>query len=133
MNFQRHSSARLNGRIAALFALFGLLLPPAPAHSAAPPKSQADMKPVVRKAPPPMTVAEAEALVQKSPKDTNASLALGGAYRRSRRYPQALEAFQKMAALDPQNSTARYSLGAVYMDMNRPKDAEREILAKGLD
>ena len=32
-----------------------------------------------------------------------------------------------MAALDPQNSTARYSLGAVYMDLNRPKDAEREI------
>lgn len=82
---------------------------------------------VALKAPPVLSVADAEALSKSRPKDTNSWLALGGAYRRAHRYPEALTAFRKMATLDPANSTAHVSLGAVYMDMNRTKDAEVEF------
>src|SRR5262245_10248747 len=80
----------------------------------------ATAKPALRS----MAIDEALALTKKSPKDTNAWLALGSAYRAAHQYDHAVTAFKKMAAVDPNNSTAWVSLGAVYMDQRKTTDAK---------
>src|SRR5439155_19484771 len=87
----------------------------------------AKVGPVGAAPPAAVSVEEALQLTKKSPKDPNAYLALGGAYRRAGRYEEAVEAFKKMVALDPKSSTAHASLGAAYMDLKRPVEAEREF------
>src|SRR6185503_15100999 len=74
-----------------------------------------------------LTVEQAQGLVRSSPNDPSAYLQLGSAYRRARKYDDALKAFQKMATLAPNASVTHVSLGAVYMDLNRPKDAYKSF------
>ncbi|TMQ61617.1 MAG: tetratricopeptide repeat protein, partial [Candidatus Eisenbacteria bacterium] len=57
-----------------------------------------------------VSIEEALQLTKKSPKDPNAYLALGGAYRRAGRFDDAVEAFKKMVLLEPKSSTAHVSL-----------------------
>jgi len=57
------------------------------------------MKPPARSVPSnisTISIEEALQLTKKSPKDPNAYLALGGAYRRARRYEDAVQAFKKL-------------------------------------
>ena len=58
------------------------------------------MQSVAHKAPKPMSIDEALEFTKKSPKETNAWLALGSAYRVAHRYDEAAAAFKKMSALD---------------------------------
>src|SRR5512146_1138541 len=109
-----------------LLASFLLALAAAPAAAQTPPagsapdaKGSPTMQSVARKAPKAMTIDEALEFTKKSPKDTNAWLALGSAYRAAHKYAEAEAAFKKMSALDPNNSTAWTSLGAVYMDQRK--------------
>src|SRR5687768_6656011 len=51
-----------------------------------------------------LTIDQAQALVRSNPQDPSAHLALGSAYRRARKYDEALRSFQKLASLAPNAS-----------------------------
>src|SRR5439155_578997 len=111
---------------AALLALVGTAL--AQADASKPTKPAATAPPQL------LSIEEAQAGVRKSPKDPSSYMVLGSAYRRAGRSREALEAFQKMAALAPNASATHVSLGAAYMDLKRNAEALKEFkLAIKLD
>ncbi len=124
----------LGKRIALWGVISGFLLTGVALAQSDPPKSANPAKhpaPAARRVttPPMARVSIEEALQQtkKAPKDPNAYLALGGAYRRAGRTQEAVDAFKKVIVFDPNGSTGHVSLGAAYMDLKRPDDAEREF------
>jgi cytochrome c-type biogenesis protein CcmH/NrfG len=78
----------------------------APAARAADPASPADQKA--------RTVAALEQDVKTDPSNAELWLHLGFAYRKSEKIDQALEAFQKAAALNPRETDAFYMLALIY-------------------
>src|SRR5436853_1249124 len=102
--------------------------PAKPAKSAkAPSRTTAARSGRATAAAPVVSVEEGLQQIKKTPKDPGAYLALGGAYRRAGRYQEAADTYKKLIAIDPNNSTAHVSLGAAFMDLKRPDEAEREV------
>ncbi|HEU4725361.1 MAG TPA: hypothetical protein VFU59_08695, partial [Candidatus Eisenbacteria bacterium] len=82
---------RWSFRAAPLAVAAMLLFAALPAAAQKPPAAGAapTMESVARPAPPAMSIQDALAFTKKSPKDTNAWLALGAAYRRAHKYDEA--------------------------------------------
>ena len=61
------------------------------------------------------------------PKDPHIWYALGILHRIDAEYPQALESFQKAAALVPDDADTHYFLGSVYLELHQPDQALTEF------
>ena len=67
--------------------------------------------------------------VQESPKDADAQSMLGFAYRKLGTFEKSMEHYQAALKLDPKHRSAREYLGELYLDMNQPANAEKELAA----
>ena len=66
--------------------------------------------------------------VQENPKDADAQSMLGFAYRKVGTFDKSMEHYQAALKLDPKHRNAREYLGELYLDMNQPANAEKELV-----
>lgn len=67
--------------------------------------------------------------VQASPDDADAHSMLGYSYRKLGTLDKSMEHYQKALKLDPKHRGALEYLGELYLDMNQPGNAERQLAA----
>ncbi|HEY7164176.1 MAG TPA: tetratricopeptide repeat protein [Candidatus Binatia bacterium] len=65
--------------------------------------------------------------VQENPKNADAQSMLGFAYRKLGTFDKSMDAYQAALKLDPSHRSAREYLGELYLDMNQPANAEKEL------
>jgi Flp pilus assembly protein TadD len=66
--------------------------------------------------------------VQDNPKDADAQSMLGFSYRKLGTFDKSMEHYQAALKLDPNHRSAREYLGELYLDMNQPANAEKELV-----
>jgi tetratricopeptide (TPR) repeat protein len=67
-----------------------------------------------------------EDMAARNPKDADVRLKLANFLYDQKRYPKAIEWYQRALELDPKNVNACTDLGTAYFYMGRPQDALRE-------
>src|SRR5947208_1336822 len=65
--------------------------------------------------------------VQENPKDPDAQSMLGFAYRKVGTFDKSMEHYQAALKLDSNHRSAREYLGELYLEMNQPANAEKEL------
>jgi Flp pilus assembly protein TadD len=65
--------------------------------------------------------------VQENPKDPDAQSMLGFSYRKLGTFDKSMEHYQAALKVDPNHRNAREYLGELYLDMNQPANAEKEL------
>src|SRR5262249_17323182 len=73
-----------------------------------------------------------ERSVEENPKDAEAGYFLGSAKYSENRFEEAISAFKRCLALEPQNVKAMSNLGLSYAGLNRAADAQAAFL-KAID
>ncbi len=67
--------------------------------------------------------------VKASPEDADAHSMLGYSYRKLGMLDKSMEHYQKALKIDPNHRSALEYLGELYLDMNQPGNAERQLAA----
>ena len=67
--------------------------------------------------------------VNTEPKNADAYSMLGYSYRKTGTFDKSLEFYQKALKLDAHHRGAREYLGELYLDMNQPDNAEKQLAA----
>jgi Flp pilus assembly protein TadD len=67
--------------------------------------------------------------VQEIPNDADAQSMLGYSYRKLGTFDKSMEHYQKALKIDPNHRYAREYLGELYLDMNQPANAEKQLQA----
>ncbi len=67
-----------------------------------------------------------EEFVKKEPGNVNAWIKLGNALMDSRRFAEAIDAYQKALSLDPKNVDVRVDMGSCYRGIGKPDMAVAE-------
>ena len=72
--------------------------------------------------------------VQEEPKNSDAHNMLGYSYRKVGTFDKSMEHYQPALKLDSNNRSAHEYLGELYLDMNQPDNAEKQlaVFEKGL-
>lgn len=65
--------------------------------------------------------------VQEVPKDTDAHTMLAYTYRKLGTFDKSMEHYQTALKLDSKNRSAHEYLGELYLDMNQPDNAEKQL------
>jgi Flp pilus assembly protein TadD len=65
--------------------------------------------------------------VQELPNDSDAHTMLGYSYRKVGTFDKSLEQYQLALKLDAKNRSAHEYLGELYLDMNQPDNAEKQL------
>ena len=74
-------------------------------------------------------VASLRKAVQENPGDTDAQTMLAYSYRKLGSFDKSMEHYQKALKLDSNHRGAHEYLGELYLDMNRPVNAEKQLQA----
>ena len=74
-------------------------------------------------------VAHLTQAAQKTPKDADVQTLLGYSHRKLGEYDKALEHYRTALKLDPGHRGAHEYLGELYLETDRPADAEKELQA----
>ena len=67
--------------------------------------------------------------VQESPNDADAHSMLGYSYRKIGTFDKSMEHYQKALKIDSGHRSAHEYLGELYLDMNQPANAEKQLQA----
>jgi Flp pilus assembly protein TadD len=67
--------------------------------------------------------------VQENPKDADAHTLLGYSYRKLGTFDKSLEHYQMALKIDANHRSAQEYLGELYLDMNQPAAAEKQLQA----
>jgi tetratricopeptide (TPR) repeat protein len=67
--------------------------------------------------------------VQELPNDADAQSMLGYAYRKTGAFDKSMEHYQRALKLDSNHRYAHEYLGELYLDMNQPDNAEKQLAA----
>ena len=67
--------------------------------------------------------------VQESPNDADAHSMLGYSYRKLGTFDKSMEHYQKALNIDSSHRSAHEYLGELYLDMNQPANAEKQLQA----
>lgn len=67
--------------------------------------------------------------VQELPNDADAHSMLGFAYRKTNVFDKSMEHYQRALKLDSKHRGAHEYLGELYLDMNQPENAEKQLVA----
>ena len=67
--------------------------------------------------------------VQELPNDADAESMLGYSYRKLGTFDKSMEHYQRALKLDSNHRYAREYLGELYLDMNQPDNAEKQLAA----
>jgi Tfp pilus assembly protein PilF len=67
--------------------------------------------------------------VQELPNDADAHSMLGYAYRKTGVFDRSMEEYQRALKLDSNHRYAHEYLGELYLDMNQPDNAEKQLAA----
>ena len=67
--------------------------------------------------------------VQESPNDADAHSMLGYSYRKVGTFDKSMEHYQKALKIDSSHRSAHEYLGELYLDMNQPANAEKQLQA----
>jgi Flp pilus assembly protein TadD len=67
--------------------------------------------------------------VQESPNDADAHSMLGYSYRKSGTFDKSMEHYQRALKIDSSHRYAHEYLGELYLDMNQPDNAEKQLAA----
>ena len=65
--------------------------------------------------------------VQENPKDADAHTMLGYSYRKLGAFDKSLEHYQMALKIDANHRSAHEYLGELYLDMNQPASAEKQL------
>ena len=66
---------------------------------------------------------------QDTPNDADVQSLLGYSYRKLGDYDKSMEYYQKALAIDANHRGTREYLGELYLDMNQPAEAEKQLVA----
>ena len=67
--------------------------------------------------------------VQEEPKNADAHSMLGYSYRKVGTFDKSMEQYQTALKLDSNHRSAHEYLGELYLDMNQPENAEKQLAA----
>jgi Tfp pilus assembly protein PilF len=67
--------------------------------------------------------------VQDEPKNADAHNMLGYSYRKTNVFDKSMEHYQTALKLDANHRSAHEYLGELYLDMNQPENAEKQLAA----
>ena len=67
--------------------------------------------------------------VQELPNDADAHNMLGYSYRKTGSFDKSMEHYQRALKLDSNNRGAHEYLGELYLDLNQPDNAEKQLAA----
>jgi Tfp pilus assembly protein PilF len=67
--------------------------------------------------------------VQENPKDADAHTMLGYSYRKLGTFDKSLEQYQMALKIDSNHRSSHEYLGELYLDMNQPNSAEKQLQA----
>ena len=67
--------------------------------------------------------------VQENPKDADAQTMLGYSYRKLGTFDKSMEHYQKALKIDSNHRSTHEYLGELYLDMNQPASAEKQLVA----
>jgi Flp pilus assembly protein TadD len=67
--------------------------------------------------------------VQEEPKNSDAHNLLGYSYRKVGTFDKSMEHYQTALKLDSNNRSAHEYLGELYLDLNQPDNAEKQLAA----
>jgi Flp pilus assembly protein TadD len=67
--------------------------------------------------------------VQELPKDADVYTLLGFSYRKLGTFDKSMDHYQTALKLDPNNRSAHEYLGELYLEMNQPANAEKQLTA----
>ncbi len=67
--------------------------------------------------------------VQEEPKNSDAHALLGYTYRKLGTFDKSMDHYQTALKIDSNNRYAREYLGELYLDMNQPDNAEKQLTA----
>jgi Flp pilus assembly protein TadD len=67
--------------------------------------------------------------VQEEPKNSDAHNMLGYSYRKVGTFDKSMEHYQTALKLDSNNRSAHEYLGELYLDLNQPDNAEKQLAA----
>jgi Tfp pilus assembly protein PilF len=67
--------------------------------------------------------------VQKNPSDADAHTMLAYSYRKLGTFDKSMEHYQKALKIDSNHRSTREYLGELYLDMNQPVNAEKQLQA----
>ena len=67
--------------------------------------------------------------VQEEPKNADAQSMLGYCYRKLGTFDKSMEHYQVALKIDPNHRYAHEYLGELYLDMNQPENAEKQLAA----
>jgi tetratricopeptide (TPR) repeat protein len=84
------------------------------------------ISPVAAPGPSPMQIEQLQAATRMSPKSAPVWVSLGDALMDSRRFAEAIEAYQKGLALDPKNVNAQVDMGTCYRGLGKFDTAVEE-------
>ncbi|PYM13170.1 MAG: hypothetical protein DMD81_21935 [Candidatus Rokuibacteriota bacterium] len=69
------------------------------------------------------------AAAQETPNDVDVQSLLGYSHRKLGSYDKSMEHYQKALAIDANHRGTREYLGELYLDMNQPAEAEKQLTA----
>lgn len=67
--------------------------------------------------------------VQESPNDADAQTMLAYSYRKLGAFEKSMEHYQKALKIDANHRSTHEYLGELYLDMNQPRNAEKQLQA----
>jgi Tfp pilus assembly protein PilF len=67
--------------------------------------------------------------LQELPKDADVHTMLGFTYRKLGTFDKSMDHYQTALKLEPNNRSAHEYLGELYLDMNQPANAEKQLTA----
>ena len=67
--------------------------------------------------------------VQESPNDADAHSMLGYSYRKLGTFDKSMEHYQSALKIDANHRSAHEYLGELYLEMNQPEDADKQLVA----
>ena len=65
--------------------------------------------------------------VQEEPKNADAHSMLGYSYRKVGTFDKSMEHYQTALKIEPSHRSAQEYLGELYLDMNQPENAEKQL------
>ena len=66
--------------------------------------------------------------VQEEPNNADAHTILGFSYRKLGTFDKSMDSYQRALKIDANNRSAREYLGELYLDMNQPDNAEKQLV-----